>query len=288
MRLRLPIAIVLTLAAASAQSPVRKFEVASVKRCRDTDRVSGGARSPGSIHLNCLTAANLIRMAYLIYPTGRANVPVSPTVFQTPISGGPSWIDSERFRIDAKADAPEIPETMQGPMLQSLLEERFRLKLHHETRETNVFELTVAKGGARLPSAKAGGCVPMDRDHLSPPAAPGQPGPAYCGAIRWFANSGTDVPGATMADLCRGLTAFVDRDIVDKTGIAGVFDIRLELTPGDLGYERASPDPTSNFTPGDGRAIAAALEKIGLHMRPAKGAMQILVVDHVEQPLENQ
>jgi len=92
----------------------------------------------------------------------------------------------------------------------------------------------------------------------------------------------------TIADLCRELTKYVeDRDIVDKTGIAGAFDIHLDLTPADLFYPDAAPDPTSTFVPGDGRAIATTLEKLGLQMRPAKGSAPFLVIDRLERPSEN-
>ena len=269
-----------------AAASARKFEVASIKRCRDTDAVRAGAPSPGRLDLICVTTANLIRLAYLVFPTGQPNAPVSPTAFQQPISGGPPWIDSERYRIDAKAEGPVNSEMMKGPMMQSLLEDRFQLKLHWEARETNIFELTRAKTAARLHLAQAGGCVAFDRNH--PPAeSAGEPRPVLCGVVRSSAGGGFDIPGVTMADLCRQLSAYVDRDIVDQTGIAGVYDVHLELAPADLGYPDATPDPSSPFTPGDGRAIASAIEKLGLQMRPGKGSARFLAIDHVERPSEN-
>lgn len=90
-----------------------------------------------------------------------------------------------------------------------------------------------------------------------------------------------------MPDLCRQLSAYVDRDIIDKTGVKGAFDVHLDLTPADLGYPDAVPDPSSPFTPGDGDAIASAVRKLGLQMRSAKGSAQFLVIDHVERPSEN-
>jgi len=142
--------------------------------------------------------------------------------------------------------------------------------------------LTVGKSGPKLRLAKADGCVVSDRN-LPAPA----PEPVYCGLARKSSGGGFDIPGVTMADLCRELAKYVDRDIVDKTGITGVFDVHLELAPVDLGYPDAAPDLTSTYTPGDGRAIAAAVEKIGLQMRPAKGSVQFLVIDHVDRPSEN-
>lgn len=265
-----------------------KFEVASIKRCQDSNKGgSGGEPTPGRLHLNCLTTANLIRMAYLVFPTGRPNEPVNPNAFFQPISGGPSWINSDLYRIDAKADWPANLEMMRGPMMQALLEGRFQLKIRRESKETNVFELTVGKSVAKLNTAKDGGCVAFDRNNPPPEPAPGEPKPVLCGSIRVNANGGFDIQGITIADLCRELTKYVERDIVDKTGIAGVFDVHLDLTPADLFYPGAAPDSVSTFTPGDGRAVAVAVEKLGLQMRPAKGSAPFLVIDRIERPSGN-
>jgi uncharacterized protein (TIGR03435 family) len=226
-------------------------------------------------------------MAYLAFPTGRPNEPVNPSFLQQSISGGPSWINSDRFRIDAKAEGPANLEMMHGPMMQALLEDRFRLKLRRESKETSIFELTVGKSVAKLNAAKDGGCEAFDRNHPPPEPAPGQPSPVLCGSARMSANGGFDILGVTIPDLCRELTKYVDRDIIDKTGMAGVFDVHLELAPADLGYPDAAPDPTSTYTLGDGRAIAATFEKLGLQMRPAKGSAPFLVIDRVERPSEN-
>jgi uncharacterized protein (TIGR03435 family) len=271
-----------TVPAAYAQ----KFEVASIKRCQDSERGGRDAPSPGRIDLSCMATINLIRMAYLVFPTGQPNAPVSPTIFQVPITGGPSWMNTDRYRIDAKAEGPANLELMKGPMLQSLLEDRFQLKLHRASKEIDVFELTAGKSWSKLRPAKEGGCVAFDRNH-PPETAAGEPEPVFCGFIHKNVDGGFDIPRATIADLCRQLGLYVDRDIVDKTGIVGVFDVHLDLTRADLDYPGAEPDPTSTFTVGDGRAIAAALDKLGLQMRPAKGSAQFLVVDRLERPSEN-
>ena len=243
--------------------------------------------SPGRLNLKCVTTANLIRMAYLVFPTGQANAPVSPAVFQMPLSGGPGWIDSERYRIDAKAEHPVNVEKMRGPMMQALLEDRFQLKVHRESRPIDVYELTVDKGGPNLQPAKEGACVPFDRNRPPPEPALGEPQPVLCGQLGRNARGGFDIPGVTIAGLCRQLTAYVDRSIVDQTGIPGVFDVHFEMSAIDLGYAGAAPDPSSPFSPGDGRAIASALEKIGLRLRPGKGQSDFLVIDRIERPSEN-
>ena len=79
----------------------------------------------------------------------------------------------------------------------------------------------------------------------------------------------------------------MDREIIEMTGITGVFDVHLELDPADLGFPDAEPDPSSPFTPGDGGAIALALKKLGIRMRAAKGSARFLVIDHLNRPSEN-
>lgn len=279
----------LTILNANAQSVVpskQKFEVASIKRCNNGESPSGGAPTPGRLDLACVTTANLIRLAYLIFPTGQANAPVSPSIFQIAIAGGPSWVDSDRYRINAKAEQPVNVEMMKGPMMQTLLEDRFQLKLHREAKSNNVYELTVAKDGAKLTLAREGGCVVFDRNH-PPIETSGQPDPILCGSIRTNPGGGIDILGVTMPDLCRQLSAYVDREILDKTGVKGIFDVHLDLSLADLVSSGAAPDSSSPSIDGDGGAIASAVKKLGLQMRSGKSTGELLVIDHVERPSEN-
>jgi uncharacterized protein (TIGR03435 family) len=208
---------------------------------------------------------------------------VSPNAFQMPILGGASWLNSDRYTIDAKVEQRVNTEMMKGPMMQALLEDRFGLKLHKETKEIAAFDLTVGAERPKLRPAKEGGCVVDDRNN--PPHKPGrgEPSRVICGVIGKSAGDGFDLPGVTLADLCRRLSGYVDREIVDKTGITGTFDVHLDLRPA----AGAAPESPSPFTPGDGGAIAAALKKLGLQMRSAKRPADFLVIDHVERPSEN-
>jgi uncharacterized protein (TIGR03435 family) len=126
-----------------------KFEVASIRPCK-ADAVPEGGRkggreslSPGRLTLECHTVKSLIQMAYVLF----ANGSVHPRTV-VPMEGGPAWINSERYTIDAKAEGTPSHGMMHGPMLQALLEERLNLKVHRETREIPVYVLTVAKGGS--------------------------------------------------------------------------------------------------------------------------------------------
>ena len=104
---------------------------------------------------------------------------------------------SDRYTIAAKAEGNPPLSEMYGPMLQALLETRFHLKLHRETREGPVYALTVAKSGLKL--KPAGVCIPLDVNHLPPELADGGPRPSFCGD-RIRRNSGTN----TMMELAAG------------------------------------------------------------------------------------
>ena len=123
-----------------------KFEVASIKACGEAvgltrSREGGGNRraSPGTLDELCQTVRTFIQVAYI-----RANFRANGGIANLQLEGGPAWIDSDRYQITAKAQGPTDQQMMEGPMLQELLEDRFQLKTHRETREARVSALTVA------------------------------------------------------------------------------------------------------------------------------------------------
>src|SRR6185437_2535387 len=143
----------------AAQTP--RFEVVSIKSCKpgaaNGGRGGASAASPGRLALNCMSVGQLIRMAYVTYAGGHLNLLLNQT-----IEGGPSWIESESYEVDAKAESTPGQAVMRGLMLQALLEDRFHLRMRRDSRETLVYALTVAKGGAKLQPSKPGDCVPPD------------------------------------------------------------------------------------------------------------------------------
>jgi len=293
-----------------AQSP--KFEVASVKPCKGNDLPpgarqgdAGGKSSPGTLHIDCITLRSLINQAYVLFANGHVN-----TQPHGAIEGGPGWIDSERYQIDAKPESPQSQGIMHGPMLQALLEERFKLKVRRETREVPAYALIVAKGGPKLRPFKEGSCTPLDPKLLEQfppqpfPELP--PGQNYCGGIdadgnRWVMASGTS-NGATeilyasalnIDDFIKmSLSRRVGRPVINKTGLTGRFDYHLEFAPdqnmpgfgpGDSGgaSTAVASDPT-------GTSIFAALQQqLGLRLEPAKASGEFLLVDSVERPSGN-
>jgi uncharacterized protein (TIGR03435 family) len=202
-----------------------------------------------------------------------------------PISGGPSWINTDRYTINAKAEgAPSRPMIM-GPMLRALLEDRFQLKVRREIREVPVYNLTVARNGPKLKMAKEGTC----------PTPGGPPGVSCPGSV-WFERKGLNLivdQQATLDDFVRMLIQRLDRPVIDKTGIKGIFDFHLEFAPDTtLGNPPGGGDPTAApaDAPADlrGPSIFTALqEQLGLKLESTKGPGEVLVIDHVERPSEN-
>jgi uncharacterized protein (TIGR03435 family) len=173
---------------------------------------------------------------------------------------------------------------MNGPMLQSLLEDRFALKTHSESREGRVYALTVAKGGFKLQPFQ-GSCTPVD---WTKPPEPIRGENGCRGKVQHQGSNVTfddvmtlDSFASHYLDVATGL----DAPVIDETGIAGYFHIQLEYAserkPGDPGYVPPTDDPP--FPP----IFTAVQQQLGLKLEAAKGPRQVLVVDHVQRPSAN-
>jgi len=258
---------------AAPQEPQPAFDVASIKL-----DVSG---EPGGL-FTCVPNCHLERM------TLKALVILAYRVHDFQVAGGPGWIDSDRYNIDAKAEgAPSFNQeyvALQYRRLQTLLHDRFSLTIHHETKELPVYELTVAKGGPKLQQPK---CVQREPGDFT--IAPGK----YCGLMGGSMASGRiQASGATVTFLANYLSNSLGRTVVDKTGITGEFDFQLAFTP----EKPAVPSPdAAGPRPADGAAAAdlgpdfftAMREQLGLKLESARGPVEVLVIDHVERPSEN-
>jgi uncharacterized protein (TIGR03435 family) len=278
-----------------------KFEVASIKPCGKDASPGGGKQkgdgpgrasvSPGRLSTGCVFLANaeiapvgLIQRAYArlgirhVVPLGSA----------PPVSGGPAWIYSDLYSINATADGKASEALMEGPMLQALLEDRFKLKLHRVSREIPAYALSVAKSGAKLQPFKAG-CVPVDFTKL--PAPPPPAGQKNCNAMvggRSGPNTTLEAQAITLDYFSKLLGLVLDRPVIDKTGLSGKFDFHLsflvdETTPGALRTEFGQ----SSDVPPAASIFTVLQEQLGLKLEPAKGAREFLVIDHVERPTEN-
>jgi uncharacterized protein (TIGR03435 family) len=200
------------------------------------------------------------------------------------VTGGPAWADSDFYQIDAEGKGNQSQAMMNGPMLQSLLEDRFKLKIHRETKEVPVYALTVATGGPKLQPFQ-GTCIPWDSDN--PPV----PDPEQMCGRGNLTSDGLDLNAATMTDLGMFFMVTLDRPVIDKTGIAGRFNFHLALPTGDLGHgahglqalsDPASPAPAAN--PSFISAVETAVKKLGLNLEPTKAPGEFIVIDSVTKP----
>jgi uncharacterized protein (TIGR03435 family) len=260
--------LIAVVAGAHAQSSRPQFEVASVKPNTSGSFSSRSSTDGDSGYFRVVNATlkSLILSAYRLFD------------FQ--LVGGPDWITTARFDIEAKVDraALPLPRTTPGEpdvmslMVQSLLEERFQVKTHRETRELPVFTLTVVKNGTTLTRTVEG--------------SPG-PGGLKAGSSRSSTTAaGTEMSGSgiTIARLTNMLSGPAGRPIIDKTNLTGQYDLTLKFAPvqnvtvggGDPSTEPIAP---SLFT--------ALQEQLGLKLESAKGPVEVLVIDSVSKPSEN-
>jgi uncharacterized protein (TIGR03435 family) len=233
-----------------APSGVR-FEVASIKASDPSVRGSHSNVDRRIMSISNWTAKRLIQRAYGVED------------FQ--VTGGPSWLGTAGFDIQAKVDesepelrGPEGQQRIQG-MLESLLVERFRFQSHKETKVLPIYQLIAGKGGAKLVPAK-------DASNQSMSSNGSQ-----------LTSTGVDMPALAVF-----LSRTLGRTVRDATGISGAFDFTLQWSQQDVSLRApAGSEPA-------GPSIFTALqEQLGLRLESAKGPVEIIVVDHAEKPTDN-
>ncbi|HEY3839169.1 MAG TPA: TIGR03435 family protein [Bryobacteraceae bacterium] len=266
------------LSGQSASPATPKFEVASVKECKAGDRSPPTISSPGRLSLGCWNLKTVILQAYEVFASGKVD-PLNPVLPLTPVEGDPAWINSARYSIDAKAETPQSGAMMRGPMMQALLEERFHMRTHREIREVPVYLMTVDKGGPKFRPTKEGSCLPVDTSgDLTAHHPDGEP----CAAVKVARKGPTtvfDFRGFTLAVFAGDLHPD-GRHVIDRTGLAGPFDIHLEL-------ETAAPDSADPGGAASDPLPVAMRQQLGLRLVPGKGPVEFLVIDHIEKPSEN-
>jgi uncharacterized protein (TIGR03435 family) len=272
-------------AAAPAAVPnIPKWDAVSIKRCTNAPvtpvegRGAGAGNSPDRLTVNCWNISTLINVAYTISRRS------SPPQYRVEIEHLPSWADSERYTIEAKAEGAPGQGIMRGPMLQALLEDRFALKIHPETKEGRAYILTVAKSGLKMPSFQ-GGCTPIDLAHPQP-ASPTENRCLPAQQSTKGVNRTFDIAGLDLDSFAQYMANFggLDGPVRNETGVSGFFHVHLEYSldrkPGDPG-DAATDDPPFP-------SIFTALEQqVGLTLKAGKAPHQFLVVDHIERPSEN-
>lgn len=239
---------------AAVRPTFEAFEVATVKPIESVPKSGRMFRMEGPHRWTAMhfTLKNLLALAYDLNP---------PT-----ISGGPSWMDSQEFNVEAITPGEVRPvRAEQMRMLRALLVERFGLKFHCEQKEFAIYELTVASGGAKLkPAAK-------------PDEPPQLVGVVYSGKIEVPATS------VTMEDFVAMLQrATLDRPTVDKTGLTGKYDFTLDWAPDESQYGGEIPRaPEDTPLP---PLFTAMQEQLGLKLTATRGMVSAMVVDAAAKP----
>jgi bla regulator protein blaR1 len=276
-----------SLAGAFAQSSPDSFEVASIKPSDPGTPGITFRNGPGRLDISGATLRILIEQAYDVRD------------FQ--ISGGPGWMDSDRYDIKAKIEGglTASPDPMnianqrkqmelQRERLRSLLAGRFQLKIRRETKEMQAYILTPAKGGPKLKESKIEEPAPTSDGNKAPQRPRGPMIRIGRGQI-----TGQSV---SLDFLAQMLAQQVGRPVIDKTDLKGTYDFTLEWTP-DPGQgfgpgfaPPAGPPRPDNPAPAEssGTSVFAAIqEQLGLKLESQKAPVEIVVIESVEKPSEN-
>jgi bla regulator protein BlaR1 len=250
-----------------------RFEVASIKPSNSADRRPLFRMEPGGLAAANATVKRLIELAYHI------------KLFQ--ISGGPGWIDSELFDIAAKAER-SADMSQFDQMLRALLADRFRLVIRRDNKDMPVYALVAGKTGPKFKESRESDPNIIDLGGRPNPAAP--PGRLAVTKIRRGLLVAQET---TIAWFASQLSEFLARPVVDKTGLTGKYDLKLEWQPDEnqVAMFQAMQVPEGfGAPPADpaGPSLFAALqEQLGLKLESEKGPVEIFNIERIERPSAN-
>jgi uncharacterized protein (TIGR03435 family) len=238
------------LCAVFAQDAPTHFDVATVRPSNAVGRGMNNLRDPVQATWTNTPLKVLLTQAYRVQ---------SDTII-----GGPAWIMTDRWDIIAKTEKPAT-RMQQWDMLKPLLAERFKLQVHTETRQFPEYELVLAKGGPKLHESTA-----AELEAKEPGTRIGR------GLI-----DGHGIPAVEFASFLR---SEVGRPVIDKTGLTGKYDFKVQWVP-----DESQPNSGGDAPPPDatGPSIFAAIQELGLKLEAIKGPVEVLVIDHVEKPTGN-
>jgi uncharacterized protein (TIGR03435 family) len=244
-----------------AQSPSPRpkfdaFEVATIKPTAPDWGKNQYLRMEGAEFVGRnQTVKTLVQSAYNLTPRA--------------ISGGPAWIDVDRYDILAKPPGDIRPNRdEQMSMVRTILTDRFKLAFHREQKEFSIYALTIAKNGPKLKESTG------SPDGLRP-------------LIFYLSPRSIMLPGrdASMAELASAFQrSALDRPVVDKTGLTGRFNFDLEWTPDESQFDGALRGTAESTQPGLFEAIQ---QQLGLRLEATRGPIDAFVIDRVERPSEN-
>jgi uncharacterized protein (TIGR03435 family) len=285
-----PLLILASAATVFAQpSPRPEFEVATIRPSAPmVEGVTAGVRIDGAqVRWGSLTLKDYIGAAYRV------------KLYQI---AGPDWLSVDRFDIAATLP-PGVPTTQLPEMMQSLLEERFKVKVHRDKKDFPVYVLEIAKGGFKMqesaPDPNAANADPKAPLNITGGgSAQGISINLGRGSSISFANGKLEAKRVTMAAFAGTLERFVDRPIVDMTDLTGSYDITLDVTPEDYrsmliraGVNAGATLPPEVLRFLDGATVPSlfdAMQKLGLKLDARKAPLDLLVVDDARKtPTEN-
>lgn len=262
-----------SVAVLSAQDRAPRFEAVTIKPQSDIP-AARAPQSPTLFSRDFITLQQLIIYAYGVLPHR--------------IIGGPSWITSDRFQVMAKASSPPTRAQMQA-LVQDVLIERFGLKLHRETRDLQTYDLVMARADRRPgPNLKPAGvdCSPFrngERPIAESPLVPDGRGGTRPRCVHVVGIGGglrtSYLSGVPLTELITTIESTVNRSVIDKTGLTGLFDIELKHT------DDSQPPAFRGKEPAEGPTLFTALtEQLGLKLESSRHSIEVLVIDSARTP----
>jgi len=246
--MRAIVAIVLAIAAQAQQpAPRVQFEAVSVKPGDPAHGATSWSAPPGRLVARNTTLKNLVVNAYRLK--------------EYQIEGGPLWMDSEKFDIDAKLPAGAVPGQI-PTMLQAMLADRFKLEFRRETKTLREYALVVARGGPKLQAASEGG----REGHLSQ---------SYSHAARKIEGF-----GIAMSSLADALMDSAGAPVLDRTGLKGQYNVTLEFAPQLETFADDLPEPLPTV-------FSAVQIQLGLKLEEIKEPVEVFAIARVEKPAAN-
>jgi uncharacterized protein (TIGR03435 family) len=268
-----------------SQAPGEKrpsFEVATIKASDPGQRGTQIMNQPGGrLVMRGLTVLGMVTQAY--------------NVRNFQVTGAPGWVSNDRWDLEARSEEGSIPPqtgppdpTKPSPIglrLQSLLEDRFQMKLHRETKELPIYELSVAKGGPKI-KLNDDQTPYKERERGAPPPPPGQRGGQMSRFSMRVGRGSLEAVAMDIDLIAQTLASQLGRPVLNKTGLKGLYDVKLTWTPDPALQGPGGPDaPPAD--PSGPSIFTAIQEQLGLKLDSAKGPVELLVIDSVQRPSEN-
>lgn len=232
-----------------AQQPKPVFEAASIKPADPSTSGYSWRTDPGRLTIQNMSLKNLVMLAW--------------DVKSYQIAGGPKWLDGDRFDIAAKVEGDQA-KLLRGKeadawirmALQALLVDRFRLRVHADSKPLSAYTLVVAKSGFKL-----------------------SPAEKVRGSSNSWGRGQLTAKESSIAEFASALSSQMDRPVVDHTGIDGIYDFTLKWSPGD--------DPDATDSAAGASLFTVIQETLGLKLEGKKLPVPVIVIDSAEKPDAN-